>query len=327
MKSNRHGDVLRAVREAGADIDVCSPREAQRALDHGFAADQISLTASMLSNRDLDALVAMGIHVNLDSRSALRRYGERVPRGTRIGLRFDPAVEVGYAGARNVSYGNAKFGFAFAAAEEAIAFAEAQGLAVDTVHAHLGWGLQDVAADAFAGVVSQLAAIARRHPGIRTVNVGGGLGAKRREGDSPLPLERWADALRRGFGDLDVAIACEPGTLLVDAAGVLLVEANTVETRGGRTWIGVDAGHNLHVYAAHYALPVRFLSVRDPLGAERSYSVAGNINEAGDVFGHELAIPEVREGDLLALYPAGAYGASMSSDHCLRGGAAEVAIG
>lgn len=327
MKANRHLDLLRCIHQAGAAIDVCSPREAARALLAGFAPSQVSATASMLSDRDLDAFVAMGVHLNLDARSALRRYGARVPPGTAVGLRFDPVVEVGYGGGRNVSYGNAKFGFSLDAAGEAIAFATTCGLRVDTLHVHLGWGLQAEAEASFRAVVRRLVAIAAAAPSVQILNVGGGLGARRREEDTPLDLTRWAAVLAEELAGSQLTIACEPGTLVVDAAGVLVVEVTTVEPRTARTWIGVDAGHNLHVYAAHYGLPVRFVPVRAPLApADRRYAIAGNINEAGDVFGLDHALPEVREGDLLALFPAGAYGSSMASDHCLRGMAAEVVL-
>ena len=54
--------------------------------------------------------------------------------------------------------------------------------------------------------------------------------------------------------------------------------------------------------------------------------MAGNINEANDVFARSAMLPPFSEGDLVALYPAGAYGASMASDHCLRGLPAEVMV-
>jgi len=62
----------------------------------------------------------------------------------------------------------------------------------------------------------------------------------------------------------------------------------------------------------------------DPV--EASYVVAGNINESNDVFARAALLPQVEEGDLLALLPAGAYGASMASDHCLRGLPPEVMV-
>ena len=66
------------------------------------------------------------------------------------------------------------------------------------------------------------------------------------------------------------------------------------------------------------------LPVADPLAhARRPTNVAGNINEAGDVFARGRMLPDLHEGDLVALLPAGAYGSSMASDHCLRGSFAE----
>jgi diaminopimelate decarboxylase len=139
--------------------------------------------------------------------------------------------------------------------------------------------------------------------------------------------DAWAALLRRHLAPLGHTIACEPGTLLVDHAGVLVVEVNTIEDKGGVTWIGVDAGHNVNLNAAHYGLPIEIVSVRQPLAPPSAvYAVAGNINEAGDVFARGVALPPVREGDLLAFLPAGAYGSSMASNHCMRGFAKEVAI-
>ena len=114
---------------------------------------------------------------------------------------------------------------------------------------------------------------------------------------------------------------------MVAEAGILVVEVNTVERRGETDWIGVDAGHNVNVYAAHYGIPLRISLIgRDGGPAVRRYGVAGNINEANDIFAPAILLPEIREGDLLALHPAGAYGASMASDHCLRGGVGEVMV-
>jgi diaminopimelate decarboxylase len=122
-------------------------------------------------------------------------------------------------------------------------------------------------------------------------------------------------------------VACEPGTLLVDWAGVLLTQVTTIERKADRLWLGVDAGHNLNVYAAHYGLPVGILPTIHPdAPSTHTYSVAGNLNESGDVFARDIQLPDVREGDFLAFVPGGAYGASMASEHCLRGPAREVAL-
>jgi diaminopimelate decarboxylase len=327
MKANRNAQVLRLVRAEGdIEIDACSPREVDTALDAGFAPDEISVTAGMLSNRDLAQLRDQGVHLNLDTFSAIRRWGTMVPRGTAIGLRLDPGVAIGYDGSAKLVYGNGKFGLALSAAAEAAESARAAGLVVDTLHMHCGWNLQEAALPGFETALAGMAALARRL-GVGTVNVGGGLGARFRPLDRPLSPEAWGEALRRHLGGLGCTIACEPGTFAVAEAGRLLVEVNTVERRGDTDWIGIDAGHNVNVYAAHYGIPLAISVLgRGDTEPLRRYTVGGNINEPNDVFARDVALPEVREGDLLVLHPAGAYGSSMASDHCLRGWAGEVLL-
>lgn len=327
LKANRHPPLLRALREeGGVGADCCSPREVALARAMGWDPDAISVTAGMLSDRDLAMLVAAGVHLNLDTRSALRRYVERGGRGP-VGLRVDPGVEVGYGRDPKVAYGNTKFGFRAEDVPGALAYARELGLEVDTLHLHAGWGLQGADLDRVEAAFVRLAGLARGVPGLRAVNVGGGLGARQRAEDEPLTLAAWADLVRRHLRPLGVPVACEPGTWVVARAGVLLVEVNTVERKGDVAWVGVDAGHAVNVYAAHYGIPLEIVPVARPYARlDHVYAVAGNINEAGDVFARGRLLPELHEGDLLALLPAGAYGASMMSDHCLRGGAAEVMV-
>ena len=328
LKANRCPGLLEVLRAEGdLGIDACSPREVEAARAAGFAAGEISVTACMPSNRDLDAFVAQGVHVNLDSLSAIRRYGARAPKGTAVGLRVDCGIEVGYGCDPKLVYGNGKFGLQPDAFDEAAAAARAAGLRVTTLHVHCGWGLRMEDGPQMEWIFTRMAELARRLPGVEVVNVGGGLGVRRQAADRPLSLAAWADLLRRHLAPAVRTIACEPGTLLVDRAGVLVVEVNTVERRGGTTWLGVDAGHNVNVYMAHYGIPIEIVHLARPLDpVDASYAVAGNINESNDVFARAALLPRVEEGDLLAMLPAGAYGASMASEHCLRGPAPEVVV-
>lgn len=328
MKANRYAPLIDIIRSAGdIGIDACSPREVDLALRAGFSARDISFTASMLSDRDLAALAQAGVHLNLDCLSAIRRYAPMVPRGTRIGLRVDPGLDTGYAAKSRLSYGNAKLGFETSAVAEAVDAARSFGLSVDTLHMHLGWGLQEKdlpnVRRAFECLASAIPAI----PDLRVLNIGGGLGARNRAADRPLDPAEWASAIRDILGPSRLTIACEPGTFIAADAGILVVEVNTVMEKNGGTWIGVDAGHNINVYPCHYGIPLEIVHVGRPFDTDvRPYTVVGNINEAGDVFARGCLLPEVREGDFLAMLPAGAYGSSMSSDHCLRGHPREYLI-
>ncbi len=329
MKSNRNEDVLAAVRSvAGTGVDTCSPREITLALTAGFTPEDLSFNAGMLSNRDLSVVAGSRVHATLDTRSSLRRYGAMVPRGTPVGLRFDPGVAASYGQHPRMVYGLSKFGFDFEEAEDAVASARAAGLEVDSVATHIGWGLPEAHADLVDRAFARLAAVAGRIEGLRSVNVGGGLGGRYRAEDRPMLLETWAGLVAKHFGPLDVEVVCEPGTWVVGQAGVLLVEVNTVEQRRGARWIGVDAGYAINVLPAQYDIPLEIIPVAypgaPPIGPA---NVAGHINEGIDVWARDRPLPDIREGDLLALWPAGAYGSSMASDHCLRGSCTEVAVG
>ena len=321
MKANRFGPLLDLMRREGVDIDACSPREVAVARGAGFVAAQISVTASSLSEADLRAFAASGPHVNFDHAPTLRRYAQLVPRGTRVGLRIDPGVHVGYGVNSRTDYGDSRLGLSPADAGAALAAAQDAGLVVDTLHMHLGWGMRGKDEVNFRRALGVLADLAPRVPDLRCINVGGGLGGRLRPGDDPLRAERWAAAIGEVFGHGGPVIACELGTHLVAAAGILVAQVTATWTKNGERWAGLNVGQAANVYAAHYGLELEFVVIDRPLAmATERVSIGGNINESGDVFTRQRLLPPLAEGDRVAILPAGAYGSSMASDHCLRGG-------
>ena len=328
MKANRFLPVLEAVRrEKDIGIDACSPREVALALEVGFTPNEISVTSVMPSNRDLAHYATSGTHVNLDTYSALSRWAATPGHSPRVGLRIDPQVPVGYRQDPRLAYADGKFGFPAADVPNATRFAADLRLEIDELHVHVGWGLQETARYALGSVYGRLAELARALPSVQVINTGGGLCWRQQSEERPLTPAMWSTLLKTHLAPLGKTIACEPGTYVLASAGLLLAEVNTVEPRGGVTWVGLDAGENVNAYAAHYGIPHQIIHVGRPLDpADRRYNIAGNINEGIDVFARDIALPEVREGDLLALFPAGAYGSSMASEHCLRPLAHEVMI-
>jgi diaminopimelate decarboxylase len=328
MKANRFEPLLDLVRREGdIGIDACSPREIERARASGFLSREISFNATMVSDRDLAAVAKAGSRVIFDTRSALRRWAAIEGASRRVGLRIDPGIQVGWGENPRLAYGKSKFGFESDAVVDAVGYARSLGLEVDELHMHAGWGLPASAEPLLGEAFDRLAALARATPSVRTLNVGGGLGWRQRAEDEPLTPARWSRLLRDHLAKTGCALACEPGTYVAASAGVLVAEVTTIESRRSGRWIGLDVGHNVNVYAAHYQIPMAIIPVARPLDpATQVVHVAGNINEANDVFARDLAMPELREGDRVALFPAGAYGASMASDHCMRGFARELLV-
>jgi diaminopimelate decarboxylase len=330
MKANPLPEVLAVFRDLGragepasVGIDACSPGEVERAIACGWAPAEISYTGTNVSERDLDVLLAHGVHCNLDAVSQIERYGRRAP-GSRIGLRIDPGSGAGYSAKLEYSGDRpTKFGIELERFDEALAAAARHDLGVDTIHFHAGSGWLADGLPAFeqalpvaVEAVERVRAAGHR---IVEVNVGGGLGVAARSNERGVDLAEYAQVVARHLGPLDVAVGVEPGDALSKDAGILLGEVVTVETRRGVTFVGLDIGWNVDCAYFIYGFAQEIVLCRDA-AADRSESVtiAGHINEAGDVFAEDYPMPPVREGDIVALLNAGGYLQAMSSTHCLR---------
>lgn len=334
MKANRHVPLLEAMARWGrCGVDACSPDEVDRAIAAGFAARDISFTGTAVSNRDLERLLACPeLTINCDSVGQIRRIGERAP-GRAIGVRVNPERGTGYGGSERLTYAGqaaTKFGIYRAQWAEALATAAAHGLAVTSLHFHVGCGYLTGELDAWEAAVEAGLGFLDDAPDVRTVNVGGGLGLPHREGDRPLDLARWAAVLKRRFAGREVAVAVEPGDYLVKDAGMLVLSVVDVEEKRDTTFVAVDGGFNLAPEPAYYDLPCEPAAcVPSSLDVEAwpPVTIAGNINEALDIWAREKPMPPLAEGDRIALLNAGGYGAAMSSNHCMRGGFTEMLLG
>jgi diaminopimelate decarboxylase len=330
LKANPAPEVLAVFRGLGEPgspdalgIDACSPGELEHAIEHGWRPDEISYTGTNVSDRDFAAILRHGVHLNLDAISQIERYGRHAP-GTAIGIRIDPGTGAGYN--EHLHYAGdrpTKFGIELERLDDAISAAARHDLAIDTVHFHAGSGWL---ADGLAGferalvrAVEAVALLRAAGHDIREVNVGGGLGAPARQEERAVDLDAYAAVLARHLGSLDVTIACEPGDYLTKDAAILLGEVVTVERRRDVTFVGLDIGWNVNCSYFIYRFAQEFVVCR-AAGAPRTeiVTVAGHINEAGDVFAEDYAMPPVEEGDMIATLNAGGYLQAMSMTHCLR---------
>ena len=328
LKANRHPRLLATLRALGnVGLDVCSPNEVALALESGWRPEEISYTGTNLSERDLDVILAQPLILNLDSLSAIRRVARRVP-GRAIGLRINPQVGTGYSA--QLTYAGekpTKFGIYADRFDEALALAREQRLDVRGLHFHIGSGWLRSGLAAFLDAVQRGAELARRIPGIEYVNVGGGLGIALQASEQNVDLDAYASGIAQHLGPLGVTVFFEPGDFLVKDTAILLVEVVTVEDKGGVRFVGVDCGFNTFNLPAIYHYHQEIVLCRAAAAPPTiSCTVAGHINEAGDIFAENCALPEVREGDVLAFLHAGGYGASMASYHCARPAAAELVV-
>jgi len=205
-----------------------------------------------------------------------------------------------------------------------VAAAARHDLTIDTIHFHAGSGwLGEKRLAAFesalvrvADIVASLIADGHR---IGEVNAGGGLGVPARPAERPVDLDAYAAVIARHLGPLGVAVGCEPGDFIAKDTAILLGEVVTVEDRSATRFVGLDLGWNVNCsyFIYRYAQEIVVCRAADAPRTE-IVTVAGHINEAGDVFAEDYPLQPVAEGDIVAILNAGGYHEAMSSTHCLR---------
>ena len=332
LKAQREPELLRFIRAlwppgspGAVGMDVCSPGEITWALEHGWLPEEISYTGTNCSERDLDAILEAGVHLNVDLCTQLQRVGRRAP-GSTVGIRVNPRIGTSFEGGRGTAYAGerpTKFGIFAEQLPHAIEIARRHALTIDTVHFHTGDGYLNEGLPVFEEAIRRVAHMTKQlmQAGcpIEEVNTGGGLGVPQRHGQEPLDLAAWAAILARHLGPLDVLVGTEPGDFLVKECAIHLAEVVTVEPRDGQLFVGLDMGWNVmcehFVYGA--LLDIVLCRAADAEPASRVV-ISGNINEGDDLFAQDHPFPEVHEGDIVAAISVGSYNASMTSTHCLR---------
>jgi diaminopimelate decarboxylase len=332
MKANRSIPLLTALKMYGlCGIDACSPGELLLARQVGFQEEEISFTGTSVSNDDLDCLRKHPkAWVNCDSISSIRRLGVRCP-GRKIGIRVNLGIGIGYNEMLNYAGTEVtKFGIYRDDFEEALKAAKDYDLDVKGLHFHSGSGYLNRHLPIFEKSLEALEYFSERVPNIEYINLGGGLGTSLVETDEPLDLTMWSDIIARTLGTRNYQILVEPGDFLVRDSGIMILEVNTVEKKRDKVFVGVDGGFNIQNEPTFYNLPLEVTPLRlshksvsnsDVLCVRNKqvYTIAGNINEAIDIFAKDVRLSPVNEGDYLAFLNAGSYGAALSSNHCMRG--------
>ncbi len=324
MKANRFAPLLTFLKQSGlCGIDACSPAEVEHALGCGFSAKDISFTATSLSPQDFDVLARYdGLLFNADSLHSIREWGRRKP-GSEIGIRINPAAGVSRASNELLQYAGpvtTKFGIYQEQFPEAIAVAASHGLTIRRIHFHTGCGYLTEQLAQWQAVLQKCLWFVEQVPTVQRVNIGGGLGVPHVASDHPLDLKKWAEIIKANFTDRHLAVDIEPGDYLAKDAGILLLGITFLEQKQQTHFIGVDGGFNIAPEPAYYKLPFQPVPLLEgEPDTHRPFHVAGNINEALDVWYENILLPDMTNQKYIALINAGAYSSSMASNHCMRG--------
>jgi diaminopimelate decarboxylase len=342
VKANSNLSILRLLTGMGCGFDVVSGGELERVLRVSRkAAKKVVFSGVGKTPHEMLAALKAGVLLfNVESESelwALAECAARAKKKARIALRVNPDVPAKTHPYISTGLHQHKFGIPLEQARSLYGRAsEMKSLEIAGVSVHIGSQITDV--KPFTATMERVAELTRalRTDGhtIKYVDAGGGLGIAYQDQILPGFAEQvasYADALLRPLRNLKVHLLLEPGRCIIGPAGALLTRLLYRKTNGKKKFLVVDGAMNdllrPSLYGAyHRIVPVRTSVSSPPDNPSEIVDVVGPVCETGDFFARDRELPIVREGELLALLDAGAYGMVLASNYNTRPRAAEVLV-
>ncbi|QCI69121.1 type III PLP-dependent enzyme [Phreatobacter stygius] len=332
IKANPNPGVIGVLIGQGAGVEIASLGEYRLARSAGADPSRILFAGPGKRAEELAVVLREGIgEIHLESLEEIARIERLIEAGgvpAPVAIRFNPVAEV-QGGAMRMGGRPAPFGFDEEELDGVVDQVEASA-AFDLRGVHMFAGTQILDADMLAGQWAHGLAVARRVAArigrpLKTIDLGGGLGIPYYIGEAALDLERLAthipalaEALAADPLTRDAQVVVEPGRFLVGPAGVYVACVLAAKTSRGSRFLVTDGGMHHHLAASGNLGQIikRDYPVLAParMGepATVTASLAGPLCTPLDMIARKAELPDLREGDLVAVLQSGAYGLSAS---------------
>ncbi|MEC8738903.1 MAG: diaminopimelate decarboxylase [Bacteroidota bacterium] len=322
-------NILKLMKSLGSGLDTVSIQEVMLGIHSGFEPDEIIFTPNSIDIKEMKDAVRLGVIINIDSLSMLEQFGNEFGDQYPVCIRLNPHIMAG--GHAHISTGHidSKFGISIYQMPHVHRIVEATGLKINGLHMHTGSDILD--ADVFLRGAELLFDASEKFNELKFMDFGSGFKVAYRDNEVTTDIKEVGEKISSRFASFcksygkDLELWFEPGKYIVSEAGQLLVKCNVVKQTTSTVFVGVNSGQNHLIRPMMYDAYHKIENISNPKGVERIYSVVGYICET-DTFGYDRKISEVREGDILAIHNAGAYGFQMSSNYNSRYRPAEVLI-
>ncbi|TAN62412.1 diaminopimelate decarboxylase [bacterium] len=336
MKANSNLALCRALVKKGCGLDIVSGGELYKALLAGCPPKKIVYASVGKTEEEIRQAVAKEIlFFNVESASELElinKVAKDIGKNASVSLRINPDVEPKTHAYITTGKLTNKFGLDLDTARQILRHKDKfSHLKFKGLHIHIGSQIIDAKpyAQALKKILAFIDKLKKDGIGIECLNIGGGLGIIYNE-ERPQTAKEFASQVLPALRKTSLKIILEPGRFIVGNAGILVTKVLYLKKTPLKNFVIVDAGMNdlirPSLYGAyHEILPLN----RKPETGNRKpekVDVVGPICESGDFFAKDRQLPKVKEGDLLAIMSAGAYGFSMASNYNCRLKAAEVMV-
>jgi diaminopimelate decarboxylase len=331
VKSNSNLSVVQHLGNLGAGADCVSIGEVKRALKAGIKPYKIIFSGvGKIDDEIREALELNILMINVESEAELHRVeliAEELNKEARISIRVNPNIDPKTHPYISTGLHENKFGVDIDTAKRMyIRCKNSKFLDAVGIHCHIGSQLTQLepikeSIKIVADLVRNLKAINME---ISFFDVGGGLGIVY-DNETLIDTNEYAQSILENLFGLDITVVCEPGRFLVGNSGTFVTKVLYEKINGNKRFVIVDGAMNdlirPSLYNAYHKIEV--------LGKSENVSecnLVGPVCESGDFFAKNRELPATEHNDLIAIYSAGAYGFTMSSNYNTRGRVAEIAI-
>lgn len=332
VKANSNIAVLDVLARLGAGFDIVSAGELERVMAAGGDPARTVFSGVAKTPAEMARALELGIHCfNVESAAeldVLNRVAGSMDRLAPVSIRVNPDVDARTHPYISTGLRENKFGLGVAEAlplyrrAAALPHIEVQGL-----DCHIGSQLTELSPfiDALRRLLVLVDELAAEGIAIRHLDLGGGLGVRYRD-EQPPAIGDYIAAIRAELGARQLPLVFEPGRSICANAGLLLTRVEYLKQTPEHNFALVDAGMNDMIRPALYQAWLDIQTSHPATeGIAAQWDVVGPVCETGDFLGKQRQLT-LQQGSLLAMFGAGAYGFSMSSNYNSRPRAAEVMV-
>ena len=332
MKANSNMAICRALVKEGAGLDVVSGGELYKALKIGVSPKKIVYASVGKTQKEIEAAVRAGIlFFNVESLPELRLIDLVCKRSGKIAdvsLRVNPDVDPRTHHFITTAKTENKFGIDLVTAKDIfLRYRLFPNLRLSGVHVHIGSQITKPKPfiEALTKVKKLIKELEENNVPLRYLNIGGGLGIIYKQ-EKPQTAKDFARVIVPILKQIGLKVILEPGRFIVGNAGILVTKVTYLKKTKVKNFIIVDAGMNDLIRPCLYDAHHEIVPVASGKGRTIKADIVGPICESSDYLGKARIMREPRQGELLAVMSAGAYGFSMSSNYNSRPRAAEALV-
>ena len=346
IKSCGNVNILKFLVKEGCGMDVTSGGELFRALQAGCDPKKIIYAGVGKTDEEIAEAINAGIAAfNLESEAEIEnidRVAASIGKQAIGAIRINPDVDPKTHAKTTTGKKETKFGVDIDRAERVFEqYRGLKNLRIGGIHIHIGSPVYEIQpyVDAVKKIVELIDRLSERGHRIEWFDVGGGFGVNYERPDQAKPVTEHAKALVPLLQGKPYKIAFEPGRYIAGNSGIILTRVLYRKTGGEKRFVIVDAGMNDLIRPTlyesyHHIWPVKPEAANLNSDRRRDFviqggetvDVVGPICESGDYLAKARGLPEVKRGDLLAVFTAGAYGFAMSSNYNNRPRLPEVLV-